>query len=96
MDVNCCASLTYEAAPVLSPSVFVRILALLDTRSKCTLLSTCKYIKAVVEEKEQWRVISFADDSASDTVGSKGLTAMQLVGVITRAQGELHTLDLAG
>ncbi len=64
------------------------IIALIDTRTKCALMATCKALQAILQRSELWRAVSFEEDR-------EGLTAMQLVSVLKRASGKVRTLTLA-
>jgi hypothetical protein len=87
------ATTTAAAAEPLSgvhESVVAGVLAHLDTRSKLTLMSTCRGLRDLCSRPEVWTRVAFDDASQQHN-----LSALQLVGVLKLARGRVEELRLA-
>ena len=79
-----------EPLSAVHESVIAGVLAHLDTRSKLTLMSTCRALRDLCARPEMWARVAFDDASQQHN-----LTALQLVGVLKRARGAVEELRLA-
>jgi len=74
----------------LHDSVLTKLLAQLDTRSKCALLCTCKQAQQLVSRQEHWRELAF--DTANE---QHGLEPSVLFSLLRRSEGSCQVLQLA-
>ena len=79
-----------EPLSAVHESVLAGVLSHLDTRSKLTLMSTCRALRDLCSRPEVWARVAFDDASQQHN-----LTALQLVGVLKRARGAVEELRLA-
>lgn len=74
----------------LHDSVLNKLLAQLDTRSKCALMCTCTHARQLVAKQEHWRELAF--DTANE---QHGLDPAVLVSLLKRSQGSCQVIQLA-
>jgi hypothetical protein len=74
----------------LHDSVLNKLLAQLDTRSKCALMCTCTHVRQLVSKQEYWRELAF--DTANE---QHGLDPSVLVSLLKRSQGSCKVIQLA-
>ena len=74
----------------LHDSLLNKLLAQLDTRSKCTLMATCAYAKQLLSAPQHWRELAF--DTANE---QHGLDPTVLFSLLKRSQGCCEVIQLA-
>lgn len=74
----------------LHDSVLNRLLAQMDTRTKCALMCTCTQAHKLVARQEHWRELAF--DTANE---QHGLEPSVLFSLLKRSQGACEVIQLA-
>jgi hypothetical protein len=74
----------------LHDSVLLKLLAQLDTRSKCALMCTCTLLARHLGRQEYWRELAF--DTANE---QHGLAPSVLFSLLKRSQGGCEVVQLA-